>query len=81
MNEEMSKDEMLLLANPKKLQRAQSANNVSTNALYPVRNCFQILESVCLKDPTVQTYPKEFADFIKRNTPEIIAGFKRSLMS
>jgi len=79
MNEVVSKDQMLLLANPKKLQRAQSANNIPTDTLTPVRNAFQILEGACIKDPVIQTYPKEFADFIKRNTPEVIAGFKRSL--
>ncbi len=75
------KDLMLLLANPKKLQRSGSSTSVITQSttLQPVREAFQILESKCGKEPTIQEYPKEFADFIIRNIPEIIKAFNRSI--
>jgi len=76
-------DLMLLLANPKKLQRSGSTPVVGQSstqqALQSIKETFQILEAKCVKDPMILSHPKEFANFINRNIPEIIQAFYRSL--
>lgn len=66
-----------LIANHKKMARSGSTGSFTGAAV--VRDAIQILEAKAVASEIVRANPKEFADFIIRNSDEIVASFERKL--
>lgn len=69
-----------MIANPKKMQRSATSQGFSSTS-FIIKEAFQILEAKAMANEMVKNNPKDFADFLIRNSDEIVGTFERRCLS